>query len=98
MVSFYFDKRRTRKDGSVPIRLAVRFNNKSVMVATDVCVMPDQWHQKSLRVVNHPRRKALNSYLDTLRLDAEQVEKPRAFDPRGQSDVDPRKLFYIDPC
>ena len=25
------------------------------------------------------------------------VEKPSAFDPRGQSDVDPRKLFYFDP-
>ena len=27
----------------------------------------------------------------------EEVEKPSAFDPRGQSDVDPRKLFYFDP-
>jgi len=25
------------------------------------------------------------------------VEKPSAFAPRGQSDVDPRKLFYFDP-
>ena len=25
------------------------------------------------------------------------LEKPSAFDPRGQSDVDPRKLFYFDP-
>ena len=27
----------------------------------------------------------------------EDLEKPSAFDPRGQSDVDPRKLFYFDP-
>ena len=26
-----------------------------------------------------------------------EMEKPSAFDPRGQSDVDPRKLFYFDP-
>ena len=26
-----------------------------------------------------------------------ELEKPSAFDPRGQSDVDPRKLFYFDP-
>ena len=25
------------------------------------------------------------------------LEKPSVFDPRGQSDVDPRKLFYFDP-
>ena len=25
------------------------------------------------------------------------MEKPSAFYPRGQSDVDPRKLFYFDP-
>ena len=26
------------------------------------------------------------------------LEKPRAFDPRGQSGVDPRKPFCFDPC
>ena len=26
------------------------------------------------------------------------LEKPRVFDPRGQSNVDPRKLFCFDPC
>ena len=26
------------------------------------------------------------------------MEKPRAFDPRGQSGVDPRKPFCFDPC
>ncbi len=26
-----------------------------------------------------------------------RLEKPSVFDPRGQSDVDPRKLFYFDP-
>ena len=72
-VSFYLDKRRVRPDGSLPIRLSVRFDNKVVMVDTDVNVMPDQWHKTLSRVVNHPRRKQMNSYLDTLRLNAEQV-------------------------
>lgn len=72
-VSFYLDKRRVRPDGSLPIRLSVRFDNKVVMVATDVNVMPDQWHKTLSRVVNHPRRKQLNSYLDMMRLNAEQV-------------------------
>ena len=26
------------------------------------------------------------------------LEKPREFDPRGQSDDDPLKLFIFDPC
>ena len=30
-------------------------------------------------------------------LERNSLEKPSAFDPRGQSDVDPRKLFYFDP-
>lgn len=72
-VSFYFDRRSPRKDGAVPLRLAIRFNNKVVMIATDVCVTPDQWQQAQLRIVNHPQRKALNSYLDTLRVNAEQT-------------------------
>lgn len=55
------------------LRLAVRFNKKVVMVATDVRITPEQWHPTMSRVVGHPRRKALNSYLDTLRLNAEQA-------------------------
>lgn len=56
----------------MPLRLTVRFDNKVVMVSTDVWVTPDQWHPGLSRVVGHPRRKQLNSYLDTLRLNAEQ--------------------------
>ena len=31
------------------------------------------------------------------RLNQYILEKPSVFDPRGQSDVAPRKLFYFDP-
>lgn len=72
-VSFYFDKRRMRPDGSIPIRLSVRFYGKTVLVATDVNVKPDQWHPTLSRVVNHPMRKELNNYLDKIRLNAEQA-------------------------
>lgn len=72
-VSFYLDKRRARQDGTMPLRLTVRFNNKVVMVATDVRITPGQWHPTLSRVIGHPRRKQLNSYLDTLRLNAEQA-------------------------
>ncbi len=29
---------------------------------------------------------------------ASLLEKPREFDPRGQSDADPLRLFIFDPC
>lgn len=57
----------------MPLRLTVRFDNKVVMVSTDVWITSDQWHPGLSRVVGHPRRKQLNSYLDTLRLNAEQA-------------------------
>lgn len=72
-VSFYLDKRRARQDGTMPLRLTVRFNNKVVMVATDVRITPAQWHPTLSRIIGHPRRKQLNSYLDSLRLNAEQA-------------------------
>ena len=72
-VSFYLDRRSVRKDGTAPLKLTIRFDNKAVMVATDVRITPEQWHPTLSRVVGHPRRKALNSYLDTLRLNAEQA-------------------------
>ncbi|MBO4849845.1 MAG: site-specific integrase [Prevotella sp.] len=71
-VSFYLDRRHVRPDGTAPIRLAIRFNYKTVMASTDIRITPDQWHPTLSRVVGHPRRKQLNSFLDTLRLDAEQ--------------------------
>ena len=72
-VSIYLDKRSLRKDGTAPLKLTVRFKSKVVMVATDVRITPDQWHPTLSRVVGHPRRKQLNSYLDTLRLNAEEA-------------------------
>lgn len=72
-VSFYLDRRRVRQDGTMPLRMTIRFNNKVVMVATDVRITPEQWHPTLSRVVGHPRRKQMNSYLDTIRLNAEQT-------------------------
>ncbi len=72
-VSFYLDKRRAGKNGTMPLRLTVRFANKAVMVSTDVRITPEQWNPTLSRVVGHPRRKGMNSYLDTLRLNAEQA-------------------------
>jgi len=57
----------------MPLRLTVRWDNKVVMIGTDVRLTPDQWHPTLSRVVGHPRRKVINSYLDTLRLNAEQA-------------------------
>ena len=72
-VSFYLDKRSIREDGTAPLKLTIRFNNKSVMVATNIRLTPQQWHSSLSRVVNHPRKKQINSYLDTMRLNAEQA-------------------------
>ena len=73
IVGFYLDSRRPRRDGSSPLKLSVRFGRSAVMIATGVFLSKEQWHPSLLRVVNHPRRKALNSYLDSLRLNAEGV-------------------------
>ena len=57
----------------MPLRMTIRFNNKVVMVATDVRITPEQWHPTLSRIIGHPRRKQMNSYLDTIRLNAEQT-------------------------
>ena len=72
-VSFYLDKRRKRADGTFPVKLSVRFKDTSVMISTDVSVTPEQWNPSQSQVINHPRRRMINSYLDNMRMDAEQV-------------------------
>ena len=72
-VSFYLDKRSMGNDGTAPLKLTIRFGNKAVMIGLDVRLKPNQWHPSLSRVINHQRRKPLNSYLDTVRIKAEEA-------------------------
>ena len=54
---------------------------------------------KNCCVSQHRKRQNKSAIpLTAKHSDSPQVEKPRVFDPRGQSGVDPRKPFCFDPC
>lgn len=72
-VSFYLDQRHPRKDGTASLKLLVRFSGQSVMMSVNVCLTSEQWNRTLQRVVNHPLRKQLNTYIETLRVNAEQT-------------------------
>lgn len=72
-VSYYLDSRRLRKDGTAPLRLSVRWGKQSVMIPADVLLRPEQWNPIHSRVVNHPKQRMLNSYLDSFRVSADEV-------------------------
>lgn len=72
-VNYYLDSRRLRKDGTAPLRLSVRWGRQSVMIPADVLLRPDQWNPLHARVVNHPRQRMLNTYLDSFKVTADEI-------------------------
>ena len=72
-VNYYLDTRSVRKDGTSPLKLSINSKGKSCLVSLGVYLVPSQWDRVRQKVIGHPRRAYLNSFLLQRRLDAEQV-------------------------
>lgn len=57
------DQRRAKANGLFPLRFGVRWNRKAIYITPGIELKPDQWDATAQRVVNHPRRVQLNSYI-----------------------------------
>lgn len=58
---FYLDTRAT--DGEAPLKLAIHKRHAGAFLGTGVRLLPSQWDARAQRVINHPQKGALNSFL-----------------------------------
>lgn len=69
-VTFFLDKRKAAE--TVPLKLRISHGSgKTALIGVDVKVRADQWN--GTEIVNHPKAKTLNSYLESRKNNAEGI-------------------------
>lgn len=58
---YYLDTRAT--DGEAPLKLAIHKRHAGAFLGTGIRLLPSQWDARAQRVINHPQKGALNSFL-----------------------------------
>lgn len=69
---FYLDDRRSKGNIPAPLKIAIRNNNSTAYISTDIYLTKSQWDNVNGRVKNnHPSYKSLNSRLSHLKGDVD---------------------------
>lgn len=70
---FYLDTRASKKGQASPLKLAITVKTKTALFPLNVSILPNQWDKIACKVVNHPQKAMLNTYLAQrkLQVDAE---------------------------
>lgn len=62
----YLDARKLRQDGTAPLRIMVRHNNRTASIPTSITLKPSQWDAAKQKVIGCPQRVMLNDHLASL--------------------------------
>lgn len=62
-VNLYFDGRKLNKNKEAHVYIAIRCNNSTALIATNVYLKPNQWDSKANKVTAHSNKLAYNNYL-----------------------------------
>lgn len=68
---FYFDRRAVKDGQSAPLKIRITMNRKQAYINLDVKLLPDQWNEDSDKIVNHPNKVFLNSFISRRKLDVD---------------------------
>lgn len=79
---YYLDLRAVKPGSPAPLKLGVGKRQRTAYVLTGISLLPSEWDGKAQKVINHPRRKALNSDLARMKANAEDYLRPMLY--RGE--------------
>lgn len=68
---FYLDTRASKKGQPSPLKLAITVKTKTALLPLNVSLLQNQWDKTACKVVNHPQKAVLNTYLAQRKLDAD---------------------------
>lgn len=98
----YLDKRAVASGAPAPIKISLSAGGKSTLFSTGIKVLPDQWDEKTCKVVRHPQKQYLNAILSARKneWDMALLKLAESGDAKKASSVGELKqmiLFEIDP-
>lgn len=94
-VKLYFDKRARRKDHRIPLKVGITHKQDYAQINLDVLLLPEQWDPEKNKVINHPNKAFLNTYISKRLLEIElqvlKLQEAGVFDTRTLSEI--RKML-----
>lgn len=69
----YLDTRAVRQGQEAPLKLAIMRNSKTALLSLNVSVLPSQWDKATRRVVAHPNKSFLNTYLANRKTEVDNI-------------------------
>lgn len=67
----YLDTRASRKGQPSPLKLAITKNGETALLHLNISLLPNQWDKKAAKVINHPNKLFLNTYISRRKLDVD---------------------------
>lgn len=71
--SFYLDTRASRHGAEAPLKISITKNGSTTYIPIGVTLLPTHWDKKAKRVVGHPRKTFLNTYIQQKKLDIDEI-------------------------
>lgn len=71
--SFYLDTRATRPGAEAPLKVSITKKGSTSYIPVGVSILPTQWDKTAKKVVGHPRKSFLNTYLQQKKLDIDEI-------------------------
>lgn len=69
----YLDKRSVRKDGTTPLKVSVSHKGKTALISLNVFLTEKQWDEKAGKVILHPNKAFLNTFITRRKLDIDTI-------------------------
>ena len=70
---FYLDERKTKGDKPSVLKVAIAHRGVTSLVSLNVRILPNQWDEKKLRVVNHPDQMLMNVYISGIKQQIDRI-------------------------
>ncbi len=70
---FYLDTRGLNSGKAAPLKLSICKNGKTALINLNVQLLPSQWDNRIGKVVSHPNKLFLNTYIGNRKQDADNI-------------------------
>lgn len=70
---FYLDRRHKEAGRPQPLKLCITKKGASAYIPVGVSVLPSQWNSTAQKVVDHPNKRAINTYLENRKTEIDNL-------------------------
>lgn len=69
----FLDDRRTKKGSKSVLKIAIAHQAQTAYISVKVKLLPNQWDNKKLKVVNHPNQMLLNAHISSVKQQVDTI-------------------------